>query len=275
MIPAALQLGPRRAGSCRMAAASLLAAFALSACFTEVGNPGSDPQPTQGVTAEFRIDYGTAPDGAAPAPKRAAPTDTGKSLRIDRLYFNIVEANYRTLDDVEGRFWKVPDSLGYPVDFTGADTAAVLPPVMVPPDEWKELKLESRVPRHDTVAVDTLDPAAFAHRGYIAGFLPDSLGGARFYCQFPNYPKVNLVYNDSVIGQWRVNDAYHIEVVFYADQWLGRGDLDSLAVEKDRNGSDVILIDQQHNIAAWESLAASFFKSFNSYKVWKEGDPTP
>jgi hypothetical protein len=77
-----------------------------------------------------------------------------------------------------------------------------------------------------------------------------------------------------VISQWRVKDTYHIDVVFYAHQWFNRAGLNSLVSEKDAQGEDIVIIDQQHNISAWDSLTASFFKSFNSYRVWKEGDAT-
>jgi hypothetical protein len=239
-------------------------------CFTEVGNPG----PPQKFTTDFRIDYQET-DGAPL--KKQSRSEAG--LLISQLFFNIIEVNYRTLDDVEGRIWKVPDSLGKIVDFTGKDTTAVLPPVDVPPGEWGEFKLESRVPAHTAIAVDTLDSRAFGHRGYIGGVLPPALGGLAFFCQFPNYPKVNLVYNDSVLSQYRVGETYHIEVVFYANRWLSTARLDTLTsglqAEVDKNGNSVVLIDREHNVSAYNALSAAFFKSFNSWKVWKEGDPAP
>jgi hypothetical protein len=249
-------------------AATLLSLFA--GCFTEVGNPG----PPQKFTTDFRIDYQETM--VAPLQKRGV-AESG--LLITQLFFNVIEVNYRTLDDQEGRIWKVPDSLGKLVDFTGKDTAAILPPVDVPPGEWGEFKLESRVPSHSTVAADTLDGQRFANRGYIGGVLPPILGGQTFYCQFPNFPKINLVYNDSVLSQYRVGDTYHIDVVFYANRWLSTARLDTLSnplqVETDKNGQPIVLIDREHNVAAYNALAAAFFKSFNSWKVWKEGDPAP
>lgn len=266
--------------------AAMTAAFMATlilGCFTEVGNPGEEPK----VTTTFRIDYsaGTGLTKAAiesagmSKPEVMARTHSG--LLITQLYFNIVEVNYRTLDDVEGRIFKVPDSLGKPVDFTGQDTSARLPAVAVPPEEWREYKLESRVPKHTLLALDTVDALQFSDRGYIKGYLPVALGGLPFLCQLPNWSKINLVYNDSVLSQWRVGNAYHIDVVFFANRWLSLSGLPALAdsgkleTATDATGRQVVLIDQEHNIEAYDALTKAFFKSFNSFKVWKEGDSIP
>jgi hypothetical protein len=184
-----------------------------------------------------------------------------------------VEVNYRTLEDEEGRIWKVPDSLGFPVDFTRKDKAAVLPSVDVPAGEWTILKLESRIPRHDSLNADTLDFAGFGNRGYIKGTYARDGQVVRFLCQFPHFGKVNLVYNQELIEQWRHGDAYDLDFIFFARRWVG--DMDLLQAERvrDRNGQEVAVMDLEHNRPLYDSLAASFFKSFNSWKVWKEGDP--
>src|SRR6185369_15487155 len=98
----------------------------LTGCFTEVGNPGK----TQ-VSATFSIDYANDPSAL---PKRAqGSAGASDSIRILHFRFNVVEVNYATAAGEAGRIWKVPDSLGQNIDFTGQDTTAVLLPVQVPP----------------------------------------------------------------------------------------------------------------------------------------------
>lgn len=260
-----------RAGAPILAAAALAWAAALSGCYTEIGNPGKENK----VTATFSIDY------AEPAPLRKAAReamgrDTGfpaPEIAVEMFYFNVVEVNYRTLEDEEGRIWKVPDSLGRAVDFTRKDAAAVLPPVEVPAAEWTILKLESRIPAHDTLEVATLDFAAFADRGYIKGTYARDGRLVRFLCQLPHFGKVNLVYNQELIEQWRHGEAYDLDFIFFARRWVG--DMDLLRAERVRDikGHEVAVIDLENNWPLYDSLAASFFKAFNSWKVWKEGDP--
>jgi hypothetical protein len=243
-------------------------AIALAGCYTEIGNPGKDSQ----VTATFSIDYSQA----VPAPKVAAPGAPGGSVpqagqvAIERFYFNVVEVNYRTIDDADGRIWRVPDSLGRSVDFTGKDTDAVLPPVEVPAGDWTILKLESRIPAHDTLDPDTLDFAAFADRGYIKGTYARGGRSLRFLWQLPNHRRVNLVYNQELIEQWRHGNAYELEFVFYACRWVGGVDLLQAEAWRDRAGRDVAVIDLEHNRPLYDSLNTGFFRSFNSWKVWKE-----
>jgi hypothetical protein len=252
------------------AAAWACAALSLAGCFTEIGNPGKE----QTVSARFRIDY--ARDTAA-APKTAAPGGPGlaitapapDSLRILRFYFNVVEVNYTTPDDAQGRIWKVPDSLGKPVDFTGADPDAVLPPVAVPPADYSILKLESRVPGHEPLAPDTVDFERFSGRGYLKGIAYYSGRPIRFLCQYTNDYKINLVYTRDILERWRQGDAYRFDFVFFATRWLSAADLAAVTPVAGSDGP-FVLIDQEHEPDLFAALRASFFKSFNSSKVWKE-----
>jgi hypothetical protein len=252
-----------------MGARPLLASLLLcltAGCYTEIGNPAKESR----VTATFSIDY--TPEGL---PKRSQADPPPPSVDILQFYFNVVEANYRTVEDEEGRIWKVPDSLGRSVDFTGKDSAAILPPVDVPPDEWTILKLESRIPDHDTLDPDTLDFDAYADRGYIKGIYSRADREIRFLCQLPNVRKVNLVYNEEILERYRRGDAYDLEFVFYPHRWLAGVDLLEAETFLDRTGRAVALVDLEHNRPLFDSLFANFFKSFNSYKVWKEGSPNP
>lgn len=232
-------------------------AVALAGCYTEIGNPGKENK----VTATFTIDY------APTLPKASAATPV---VAIERFWFNVVEVNYRTVEDEEGRIWKVPDSLGRRVDFTGRDTQATLPPVDVPASEWTILKLESRIPEHEPLDADTLDFAAFAGAGYIKGTY--SLVGRQvcFLARLPLVPKVNLVYNQEILGRWRHGDAYALEFVFYAHRWLQGADLLAADTVTDRTGIPVAILDPEHNAEMHELVSANFFKAFNSWKVWKE-----
>lgn len=252
---------------CRLRAAAALAwAAVLSACYTEIGNPGKENK----VTATFSIDY------AEPAPVPKTTIGAGAvipEVNIELFYFNVVEVNYRTLEDKEGRIWKLPDSLGRSVDFTRKDAASVLPQVAVPAGEWTILKLESRIPLHDSLDADTLDFAAFGNRGYIKGTYARGGQMVRFLCQFPSFGKVNLVYNQELIEPWRHGEAYDLEFIFFARRWVGDRDLLQAERVRDTNGQEVAVIDQEHNRLLYDSLATSFFRAFNSWKVWKEGDP--
>lgn len=234
----------------------MLLALALSGCYTEIGNPGKDSQ----VTATFSIDY-------APALPKAAATP---GVAIERFWFNVVEVNYRTVADEEGRIWKVPDSLGRRVDFTGRDTQAVLPPVDVPAAEWTILKLESRIPEHQPLRGDTLDFAAFADPGYIKGTCAHGGRTVRFLARLPEVGKVNLVYNQEILERWRHGDAYALEFVFFAHRWLQGADLFAADTVIDRAGLPVAILDPEHNPDLYALVSANFFKAFNSWKVWKE-----
>jgi hypothetical protein len=244
--------------------ASLCAIPALMGCFTEVGNPGK----TQQVNATFTIDYA---DDAAASPKRAAgAAGAPDSIRILHFRFNVVEVNYETAAGEAGRIWKVPDSLGRNIDFTGQDTAAVLPPVQVPPGDWTLMKLESRIPPHDTLRPDTLDFAAFRNPGYIKGTMLTGGGEIRFVCQLPHDYKINLVYTQATLEKWKHGDAYDLEFIFFAKKWLSAVQLSRAPAWADRFGAPVVVIDQEHNPDLYQILWGGFFKSFNSDKVWKE-----
>jgi hypothetical protein len=260
--------------------AGLAAALAGSGCFTEIGNPGKE----QTVSARFRIDYaadtaaapkavagmGSEPEGTLPLESPASAPD---SLRILLFYFNVVEVNYTTLDDKDGRIWKVPDSLGKPVDFTGADQEAVLPPVAVPAADYSILKMESRIPAHTVLSPATVDFAGFSGRGYIKGIAYYPGGPIRFLCQFTNDYKVNLVYEQKVLEPWRQGGSYALDFVFFANRWLSAADLTSVEPSQGADGP-FVLIDEEHNPDLFTTLRTSFFKSFNSSKVWKE-NPAP
>jgi hypothetical protein len=272
------------AGNPGVRTACLAAAFAVAGCFTEIGNPGKE----QTVSARFRIDYAAdsaaAPKASAAAEQASATASAGKaplaspaaaldSLRIGIFYFNVVEVNYTTLDDTQGRIWKVPDSLGKPVDFTGADPDAVLPPVAVPPADYSILKLESRIPSHAALSPAVLDFAAFSDRGYIKGVAYYPGKTVRFLCQFTNDYKINLVYAREILEGWRQGDAYAFDFVFFARRWLSAVDLTGIEPVAGADGP-FVLIDEEHNPETFAALRTSFFKSFNSSKVWKE-NPAP
>lgn len=244
------------------------AAFFIQGCFTEIGNPGKE----QIVSARFRIDY----DGhQAEAPKASARGNGSSpdSLRIQAFSFNVVEVNYTTSDDVDGRIWKVPDSLGKPVDFTGADQDAVLPPVAVPSTEYSIMKLESLIPRHSVLNPDTVAFGSFSHGAYIKGVAYYSGRPVRFLCQFTDDYKINLVYTSEILELWRKGGSYSFDFVFYAAKWISGTDLTGITPVTGPDGS-FVLIDEEHNPEIFSALRASFFKSFNSSKVWKE-NPAP
>lgn len=243
---------------------ALLAGLLLllsSGCYTEIGNPSKESH----VTATFSIDY--SPEAL---PKGAPAAVPPSSVDIRQFWFNVVEANYRTVEEKDGRIWKVPDSLGRSVDFTGKDSAAVLPPVDVPPAEWTLLKVESRIPDHDTLDPDTLDFAVFPDRGYIKGIYARGGREIPFLCQLPNVRRINLVYNEEMLERYRRGDAYDLEFVFYPRRWLAGVDLLEAETFPDRTGRAVAIVDLEHNRALFDTLFENFFKSFNSYRVWKE-----
>jgi hypothetical protein len=248
--------------------AALWACAALTGCFTEVGNPGK----TQQVSATFTIDYAGDP---AVLPKRTGESAGGAdTIRILHFRFNVVEVNYETADGQDGRIWKVPDSLGRNIDFTGRDPSAVLPPVQVPPGEWTLMKLESRIPSHDTLRPDTLDFAGFGNPGYIKGRVLTGGRDIGFLCQLPDDYKINLVYTQVSLEKWKHGNAYDLEFVFFAKKWLSAVRLDQAPTLPDRAGEPVVVIDQEHNPDLYRILRDGFFKSFNSDKVWKE-NPAP
>lgn len=257
----------RRPGWLRFCAL-VFAASAGSGCFTEIGNPGKE----QKVSARFRIDYTQDPSAV---PKTSAPrvNPVPDSLRILRFSLNVVEVNYTALDGNQGRIWKVPDSLGKPVDFTGADPDAVLPPVAVPPADYSILKVEARVPAHGTLIPDTLHFGRFAGGGYIKGIAYYPGNPIRFLCRFTDDYKINLVYTRDILEKWRQGDAYSFDFVFYASKWLSAADLSGISPVTGVDGP-FVLIDPDHNPALFTALRTSFFKSFNSSKVWKE-NPAP
>jgi hypothetical protein len=244
-----------------------LAAIAVSGCFTEIGNPGKELT----VSARFRIDYTQARQSV---PKASAEVRSAiDSLRILQFSLNVVEVNYTALDSTQGRIWKLPDSLGKPVDFTGTDPGAVLPPVAVPPASYSILKLENRIPAHTPVDPDTLDFGRFSGREYIKGIAYYPGKQIRFLCQFTDDYKINLVYSRDTLERWRDGDTYAFDFVFYANRWLSATDLTAIAPVSGADGS-LLLIDQEHNPDLFATLRSSFFKSFNSSKVWKE-NPAP
>jgi hypothetical protein len=249
-----------RANLPAMAAAALI----VQGCFTEIGNPGKE----QIVSARFRIDY-EQPRAEAPKASARGAVLPPDSLRILAFSFNVVEVNYTTSDDVDGRIWKVPDSLGKTVDFTGADPNAVLPPVAVPSTEYSILKVESRIPRHPVLDPDTVAFGSFSHGAYIKGVAYYSGTPIRFLCQFTDDYKINLVYTSEILELWRQGGAYSFDFVFYASKWISGADLTGIAPVTGPDGG-FVLIDQEHNPEVFGALRASFFKSFNSSKVWKE-----
>ncbi|MDB5106000.1 MAG: hypothetical protein JWP91_3689 [Fibrobacteres bacterium] len=253
-----------------------LGAFTGSGCFTEIGNPGKE----QSVSAMFRIDYAdnriAVPKASAQPGETATPGNANPapdSLRIQQFYLNVVEVNYTTLDGNQGRIWKLPDSLGKTVDFTGVDTDAVLPPVAVPPADYSILKLEGRIPAHAALDPDTVAFGRFSGRGYIKGIVYYAGNPIRFLCQFPDDYKINLVYTKEILETWRQGDSYKFDFVFYASRWLSGADLTAISPASGEDGP-FVLIDQEHNPDLYSALRSSFFKSFNSSKVWKE-NPAP
>ena len=243
-----------------MAAAALI----LQGCFTEIGNPGKE----QVVSARFRIEYDSS-GAAAPKASARGKIQSPDSLRIQAFSFNVVEVNYTALDGAQGRIWKVPDSLGKSVDFTGADRNAVLPPIAVPETDYSILKLESRIPRHSVLDPDTVAFGSFSHGAYIKGVAYYSGRPIRFLCQFTDDYKINLVYTRDILELWRQGGSYSFDFVFYAAKWMAGADLTRITPVTGADG-DFVLIDQEHNPEDFSALRASFFKSFNSSNVWKE-----
>jgi hypothetical protein len=259
----------------------LIGVSLFGGCFTEVGNPGKPPVNSNTTTVNFRIDYDPAAKTLAKysgsdrvASPRATHENNSKAL-ITQFYFNVVEANYTTLDSVNGRIWKLADSLGFDVDFTNQDTSAKLPPVQVPPDPWSRLKLESRIPTYHALSLDTILFESFSDRGYIKGYFPETQGRTAFLCQLPAVDKVNLLYDSTMLEKFRQGNAYQIEVTFFATRWLATAPIATAIILPDRMGKPVALFDLEHNRDLYDTLRWSFFKSFNSLKVQKEGAFVP
>ncbi|MEO6097398.1 MAG: hypothetical protein ABIW76_17815 [Fibrobacteria bacterium] len=246
----------------------MTAAAFVQGCFTEIGNPGKE----QIVSARFRIDYDKPPEKSPETAPKTSARGNGRSpdsLRIQAFSFNVVEVNYTALDGAQGRIWKVPDSLGKRVDFTGADREAVLPPIAVPSTDYSILKLENRIPRHTVLDPDTVAFGNFSHGAYIKGVAYYSGNPIRFLCQFTDDYKINLVYSRDILELWRQGGSYSFDFVFYAAKWASGTDLTGIVPVTGPDGN-FVLIDQEHNPEIFDALKASFFKSFNSTSVWKE-----
>lgn len=239
----------------------------LTACFTEVGNPGKE----QKVTADFSIDYtANPPPPLAKSGIQATISSSQDSVHILQFYLNVVVITYRTVQKTNGTLWSATDSVGIPVDFTQEDSTAVLPPLDVPATAWEQVKFKSRIPDHAALNPDTIDFNSFADREYIKGTLGAGAGQIRFLIELPNIYRLNMIYDQNQLSLWQVGNAYHLQFKFYPTPWVLGNSIDTAAKFSDQTGTPVTLIDLEHNLDLYQRLVTAFFKAFNANSVQTE-----
>jgi hypothetical protein len=245
----------------------------ISACFTEVGNAEDEKL----VSGSFRIDYAA---DAQPLPKAgesaialpiAAETD---SIFISQFYLNLREAEFKALDSVSGRtmewhLWK-NDSLTLPVDFTGKDTAAVLPTRSLGDFHPDYLVLECMVPGQAVIRADTLDFARFMDKGYIKGHFGRGKSLTAFLFQLPENREIHLEYSKEALSKWQRGNVYRCEFVFFATKWIDGISLAKAETTRDKSGNPLIILGNGHNPELYQALVERFYKSFNTQRVFAQ-----
>jgi hypothetical protein len=60
---------------------------------------------------------------------------------------------------------------------------------------------------------------------------------------------------------------YTCDFIFCAKQWLLGVDLSKAAMDKDKMGNSIVIINDVKNAAIYQTLSDSFYKSFNTTLV--------
>lgn len=228
---------------------------AVSGCFTEVGNAEDD----QLVKADFRIDYSLS---AQPLAKASHLSAQPESVSISRMYMVVREAEYHNTDGSERYLWS-EDSLGMAVDFTQADSEAMLPPQKIALETIANFKLELTIPVRRKLRADTLDLTSFKDRNYLAGTYRFGEEVRPFLFALPT-GTLHLIYSQEVMASWLRGKEYHCQFTFFGGQWLAGARLDTALAVRDRLRRPFILLDTNSNAAIYRRLADRFYQSFNT-----------
>lgn len=236
-------------------------------CFTEVGNAEDEHL----VSGSFKIEYSANPQ---PLPKTASIGVEPDSISIRQFYMEIREAEFHSFDsvamrNVEKHLWK-ENGATLPVDFTGKDTAADLPIQKIGDFKPDMLVLQCLVPRQSVLNPDTLDFPGFSGKGYIKGYLHAARSATAFLFQLPENQEIHLEYSSAALKTWYRDNEYHCEFVFFATKWIEGAGLGKAVVTRDRSGNPLIILGNGHNTALYPLLVESFYKSFNTTRVFAE-----
>ncbi len=233
----------------------------LNGCFTEVGNPEDETQ----MTASFQMDY-------TRSASVAAQPDSASILEF-RLVLK--DAEYQDTDSTQGTLWQ--NAKGYPVDFTGTDSQAVLPAQSLKSGNLANLALDFNFLSRKSVQADTLNFAAFQDPGYVKGVYTLHGAPVEFLFELPDTASdLTLKYSQAALQGWRENGAYRCQFSFLVFQWLSSADLTQAVADTDKAGKSLVLFDPQHNAALYSALTAGFYRAFNSQQVyWDTTGSTP
>jgi hypothetical protein len=236
----------------------------LGGCFTEVGNAEGE----QLIEAKFSIDYSGNP---RQLPKRSG-AGPGDSVTIAQFYLSVKEAEYHAVDSVTGKVYEThlwrEDSAGLPVDFTGADTVAILPIQNVALFKAEALELECFIPKAGALTPDTLSFASFHDRGYIKGVFHSGNSSTPFLFALPAAKELHLLYSKQALESWYNDKGYICRFTFFGAKWMSGYAVDKAKTWADKTGEDVAVFDEDHNAALYQSLVDSFYKSFNTADVF-------
>lgn len=229
----------------------------LAGCFTEVGNP-DDPV---AVSTSFSIDYASRP----PALRKAAATP--ESLVISHFYLDIYDAEYyqgtkkHYLKDNDNKDWN--DDYGNFVDFTGRDTAAILPKLSAALDRWNLFYYTVNAKRPLAVDPDSLDFVTFAHRTWMKGTLVRTGPDLDFLFAIPEMTRLFLIYRDTTLARLRTDEGYRLETAFRARWFQSAISWDSLRTVKDRHDRPFALLSETSNAKSYGLLKESFRRAFH------------
>ena len=239
-------------------------AFWQSGCFTEVGNAEDDRL----VSAKFQIDLVQC----APVLNKVATQKVDSfDVNIFQFYVNVKEAEFYFYDSVkmnssEYHLWKfTSDPL--PIDFSGQDPIARLPVESVGRLIPRDFYLTCSLPNRKSFKVDTIDFKTFSDRGYIKGRFIDGKFETNFLFAMPKSLQLRLQYTPEQSKRWLVNGMYTCDFIFCAKQWLLGVDLSKAAMDKDKMGNSIVIINDVKNAAIYQTLSDSFYKSFNTTLV--------
>jgi hypothetical protein len=247
----------------------LLLSCILAGCFTEVGNAQDDRL----VQAKFQIEYTTGPTAL---PKTATTVPETTKVGILQFYLSIEEAEFDLLDSITNRkeefhLWKEDSALD--VDFLGLDSSAVLPVEKVGILNPHDMHLHCQFPGHRVLGLDTIDFTRFHDRSYIKGIFTTGKSTTPFLFALPNTGGFELTYMADILGSWYSDGIYHCRFVFFANNWVAGLKLGNAILSKDKTGTNVMVLDPEHNGLLHDSLETRFYKSFNSSRATYTADP--